>query len=313
MDLRIKEIVRFSSELGFSGCGIVPVAHLAEEEEHLRTWLDQGFNGEMHYLSRDPRKRCNPALLMEGAPTLIMVTQNYYTPVRQTDTSAPILSRYAYGKDYHEVVKSKLHVLLNFIRELLPGIKGRVFADSAPLLEKAWATRAGLGWIGKNTLLISPEAGSFFFLGGILLDKEIPVFSPEIPEDRCRTCTLCLDACPTGALVAPRILDARRCISYQTIEHKKGPDDTLKGHFRNRVFGCDICQEVCPWNRKALPHSEKAFLPAEELEQLTAAEWESMDLTLFSRLFSGTPVMRAGYEKNRKNLDFLKGHQPADE
>jgi len=313
MDLMIKEIVRQSSRLGFSACGIVPLRHLPEEEEHLRTWLEQGYHGEMNYLARDPRKRCDPALLMEGALTLILVTQNYFTPVRQTDPAAPVLSRYAYGKDYHEVVKSKLRSLLTFIQEIIPGSKGRIFTDSSPILEKAWASRAGLGWIGKNTLLISPEAGSFFFLGGILLDREIPGTAPSLPEDRCGTCTLCLEACPTGALIAPRVLDARRCISYQTIEKKDGPDGVLKGRFRNRVFGCDICQEVCPWNRKALLHNEEAFLLSPELEHLTAAEWESMDQTLFSRLFSGTPVMRAGYEKMRRNIDFLLSHQPADE
>jgi epoxyqueuosine reductase len=242
---------------------------------------------------------------MDDAKTIVLVLQNYFTDIRQTDPEAPVISRYAYGNDYHEVVRSKLQLLLSTIQDLLPGTKGLIFTDSSPILEKAWSVRAGLGWIGKNSLLISPEHGSFCFIGGILLNADLGSFSATMPADLCGNCSLCLEACPTKALVAPRILDARRCIAYQTIELKDAPDISLAGRFMNRVYGCDICQEVCPWNRNARRHTEETFHPSPELMDLSAEKWFRMNPALFEKLFSGSPVRRAGFEKLKRNLEFL--------
>jgi epoxyqueuosine reductase len=302
----IDSVKNFSRELGFAECGIVPAEFLAEEEKHFRDWLDLGFNGNMQYLAKEPEKRLDPTKLLENAKTIIIVLHNYFTHTRQTDPAAPVISGYAFGKDYHEVIKLKLFHLLDFIREIFPDCTGRVFVDSAPITEKAWARKAGLGWIGKNTLLISPDHGSFCFIGGIVLDTELPEFPIQIIPDQCGNCTLCMDACPTQAIEAPRLLNATRCISYQTVELKDGPDTNLTGKFRNRVYGCDICQDICPWNTNAKEHTEIQFNPSPALMNLTSAQWEQMDLTLFDELFQESPVKRRGFEKLRKNIVFLK-------
>jgi epoxyqueuosine reductase len=302
----INSIKNFSRELGFSECGIVPATFLAEEEVHFRDWLDHGYHGQMRYLQNDIEKRLDPAKLLENAKTIIIVLHNYFTHTRQTDPAAPVISRYAFGKDYHEVVKLKLNHLLNSIRELLPDCNGRVFVDSAPIPDKAWARKAGLGWIGKNTLLISPTHGSFYFIGGILLDTLLPEYPIRLLPDQCGDCSLCMDACPTQAIISPRVLDAKRCVSYQTVEYNDSPDVNMSGKFRNRVFGCDICQEVCPWNRKAKEQTEFQFNPSPVLMNLTAIQWDEMDITLFNALFKGSPVKRTGYEKLKKNILFLK-------
>jgi epoxyqueuosine reductase len=295
-----------STELGFEDCGIVPAEFLAEEEQHFLNWMDQGFHANMGYLAKDINKRLDPSKLLENAKTIIIVLHNYFTHIRQTDTAAPVISKYAFGKDYHRVVKGKLNHLLQIITEFIPDCNGRVFVDSAPIPEKAWARKAGLGWIGKNTLLISPAYGSYCFIGGIILDTKLPEYPVQALPDLCGACSLCMDACPTQAITAPRVLDARRCISYQTVERKDGPDMNLTGKFRNRVFGCDICQEVCPWNSKAKEHSEILFYPSPDLMNLTTAQWDQMDITLFNELFQESPVKRTGLEKIKKNILFLK-------
>jgi epoxyqueuosine reductase len=302
----IDSIKTTSTNLGFAECGIVPAEFLAEEEQHFRVWLDHGSHGNMGYLAKDIEKRLNPAKLLENAKSIIIVLHNYFTHTRQTDPAAPVISRYAFGKDYHEVIKLKLNHLLKYLTEFFPDCNGRVFVDSTPIPEKAWARKAGLGWIGKNTLLISPVHGSFSFIGGIILDIKLPGYPEQALPDQCGTCSLCLDACPTKAITAPRVLDANRCISYQTVELKDEPDVNLSGKFRNRVFGCDICQEVCPWNRKAKENSEIQFNPSPDLINLTSAGWEQMDITLFNELFQGSPVKRSGFEKLKKNILFLK-------
>jgi epoxyqueuosine reductase len=298
-----------STELGFAECGMVPAEFLAEEEQHFLNWLDHGFHGHMRYLAKDLEKRLDPAKLLENAKTIIIVTHNYFTRTRQTDPAAPVISTYAFGKDYHEVVKLKLNHLLQTITDFIPDCNGRVFVDSAPIPEKAWARKAGLGWIGKNTLLISPTHGSFYFIGGIVLDTMLPQDPVQLLPDLCGDCSLCMDACPTQALTAPRVLDANRCISYQTVERKHGPDMNLSGKFRNRVFGCDICQEVCPWNSKANEHAEILFCPSPDLMNLTAVQWDQMDLTLFNELFKESPVKRRGFEKLMKNILVLKNSE----
>lgn len=295
-------------ELGFLECGIVPAGFLAEEKQHLESWLTEGMHGEMTYMERNSEKRLDPGLLAEGARTVIVVLQNYYTPATPADPEAPIISKYAYGTDYHFVMKNKLRQLLEFINTEIAPCKGRPFVDSAPVLERAWARRAGLGWIGKHSNLISLTHGSFFFIGELLIDIEIPYDEPRQVRDHCGTCTRCIDACPTRAIVANRVVDARKCISYQTIELKGDPDPNLRGKFENRVFGCDICQDVCPWNLKSQKHAEPAFEPAPRLLELLKEEWHQMDKPMFNQLFRNSAVKRAGYNGLRRNLKFLTDH-----
>ena len=307
-----ESIKQKAGELGFLGCGIVPAGFLAEEEPHLHTWLTRGMHGEMGYMERNLEKRLDPCLLIENARTVIVVLQNYYTPAEPFDQEAPILSKYAYGTDYHFVMKNKLRLLLEFIHTEISHCNGRPFVDSAPVLERAWARRAGLGWIGKHSNLISLVHGSFFFIGELIIDIELPYDEPREVRDRCGTCTRCIDACPTRAIVANRIVDARKCISYQTIELKGELDRNLKGKFENRVFGCDICQDVCPWNLKAQPHCEPAFEPAPRLLALPKEEWHQMDKPLFNNLFRNSAVKRAGYDGLHRNLKFLTDNDPPE-
>jgi len=293
-------------ELGFLDCAVVSAGALEEEQTCLTRWTDEGMHGTMEYMARNMDKRLDPRLLVEGARTLVIVLHNYYSPEQSADPEAPIISRYARGKDYHQVIKNKLHELLRFIQTEITPCHGRAFTDSAPILERAWARRAGLGWIGKNSMLIHPRYGSYFFIGELIIDAEIPPEPmTEIP-DRCGTCTRCIDACPTRAIITPRIIDARRCISYQTIELRGDQDPALTPLFRNRLFGCDICQEVCPWNRKATPHHEPAFHPLPGLLQLTRTDWDTMSEEQFNDMFRESPLMRTGYQGIRRTLRNLK-------
>jgi epoxyqueuosine reductase len=307
-----ESIKQKAHELGFLECGIVPAGLLAEEQQHLKSWLNEGMNGEMGYMERNQEKRLDPTLLIENARTVIVVLQNYFTPAVPSDPEAPILSKYAYGTDYHFVMKNKLRQLLEFIETEIVPCNGRPFVDSAPVLERAWARRAGLGWIGKHSNLISIVHGSFFFIGELIIDLELPYDEPREVRDHCGTCTRCIDACPTRAIVANRVVDARKCISYQTIELKGDLDSNLQGKFENRVFGCDICQDVCPWNLKATQHREPAFEPAPGLLALQKKEWHQMDKPLFNKLFRNSAVKRAGYEGLRRNLKFIIDHDPPE-
>jgi epoxyqueuosine reductase len=292
-------------ELGFSGCALLPVSSLDEEQIHFEFWLAQGMHGEMGYMVRNKDKRLNPALLVKGAKTILVVLHNYYPEKMQSQANAPVLSKYAYGTDYHIVLKEKLRKLLAFIHREITPCHGRVFVDSAPVLERAWARRAGLGWIGKNSNLITVEHGSFVFIGELIVDAELPYDHPEVVADHCGTCTRCIDACPTKAITAGRMVDARKCISYQTIEVKGNLDPSLKGKFENRVFGCDICQDVCPWNRKLTPHREPAFKPNPELLSLKKEEWHTLTRTRFDELFRNSPVQRTGFTRLKRNLLFM--------
>lgn len=303
---RIKQKAR---ELGLSACVIMPVSFLAEEEAPLKKWLNEGRHGEMAYMARNVEKRLDPCLLEEGVQTIIVVLLNYFPSKQQQDKTAPVLSKYAYGIDYHFVLKDKLRRLLEFIQQEKGECKGRPFVDSAPVLERAWARKAGLGWIGKNSNLISPEFGSFFFIGELLLDCELPYDTPQEVRDHCGRCTRCIDACPTKAIVKERVVDARRCISYQTIELRGELDAGLKGQFANRVFGCDICQDVCPWNLKAIPHSEQSFEPHPRLLTLSRKEWHEMERPLFNELFRNSAVKRTGFRGLKRNLEFLSGEE----
>ena len=292
-------------ELGFLACGISTATYLADEKERLENWLSAGMNGEMEYMTRNLEKRLDPRLLHEGTQSVISVLLNYYPKEKQLDPEAPVLSKYAYGTDYHFVLKDKLNDLLKFIQDEIEPCNGRAFVDSAPVLDKAWAVRAGLGWIGKNTNLISVEHGSFFFIGELLVDIELKT-DERIVSNHCGNCTRCIDACPTKAIVAPYVVDARRCISYQTIEQRGEIDETLKGQFKDRVFGCDICQDVCPWNLKSEPHEEAAFDPHPRLMELTRQEWQQMDESLFSELFRKSAVKRTKYSGLMRNLKFIE-------
>lgn len=302
-----------ANELGLLDCVILPVEFLAEDEQPFRIWLENEMHGEMGYMARNIEKRLNPSLLFENAKTIIVVLQNYYTTETQKDVMAPVLSKYAYGTDYHFVLKDKLKSLLAFIQNEIEPCNGRPFVDSAPVLERAWAKRAGLGWVGKNSNLISVEHGSFFFIGEIILDIDLPFDKPKLVTDHCGKCTRCIDACPTKAIVADRVVDARLCISYQTIELKGNLDESLKGRFENRVFGCDICQDVCPWNLKSEKNSEPEFQPNSRLLQLTQNEWHQMEKPLFDELFKKSAVKRAGFNGLKRNLDFIEVYNKGQE
>ncbi len=293
-------------ELGLLDCAILRTDFLSEEQVPFQTWLSNGLHGEMAYMERNIDKRLDPCKLYENAKTIIVVLQNYFPAEVQTDTSAPIISKYAYGTDYHFVLKDKLKSLLSYIQTEIKQCNGRPFVDSAPVLERAWAKRAGLGWIGKNSNLISVEHGSFFFIGELILDIELPYDEQKLVRDHCGNCTKCIDACPTKAIVADRVVDARRCISYQTIELKGDLDESLKEKFENRVFGCDICQDVCPWNLKSKPHDEPNFRPKTELLELKSIGWNQMEKPLFNELFKNSAVKRTGFNGLKRNLKFIQ-------
>lgn len=291
--------------LGFSACGFaqadaVPRA-LAEGYDR---WLSEAYHGEMSYLERNTDLRRDPRLLVEGTRTVLVVAMNYY-PGERIDAHRPQFAYYAYGRDYHKVVKRRLEQLLRFIQEQIdPKITGRAFADSAPIMERYWAVQAGLGWLGKNGLLILPRAGSFFVLGELLLSLELPPSEPI--RSLCGNCSRCLSACPTGALIAPGVMDARRCISYLTIEQRGQLPEELRAKIGRRVYGCDACQTCCPWNRFAIPTTVEDFELREVLRTLTADKLEAMTAEEFDHLFAGSPIRRAGLEGLQRSLQGLR-------
>lgn len=290
-------------ELGFLACGVARAGFLEAEAPRLEHWLRQGKHGTMGYMERNFDLRLDPTKLVPGARSVISLAYNYFTPPQQRDTEAPKLSTYAYGRDYHKVVKKRLKPLVAFIHEQFGAVELRAFVDSAPVLEKAWAERAGIGWRGKHTNVIRQGAGSFFFLCELILDLEL---EPDAPAtDHCGTCRRCIDACPTEA-ITPYGVDGSRCISYLTIELKESIPLEFAGRMDNWTFGCDICQQVCPWNRFSTPHTEPEFQPKAELIGLSAEEWHGMSEVVFERLFEGSAVKRTKYAGMRRNLDFLK-------
>ncbi|MBN1144963.1 MAG: tRNA epoxyqueuosine(34) reductase QueG [Bacteroidales bacterium] len=294
-----------AGRLGFDACGISPAACLEDGRDYLKSWLTRGFHGCMSYMENNADKRVDPTLLVPGAKSVISVLINYFPATHQHDPEAPVISKYAYGEDYHRVVRKKMKLLFRFIQESVTPVTGRYFVDSAPVLEKAWAARAGLGWIGKNTCLISKKLGSFVFIGELVVD--IPLRYDKPVPDYCGTCTRCIDACPTGALVAPYQLDARRCISYLTIENKGEPGQEFQGSMMNRVFGCDICQDVCPWNRKAVSHNVKEFNPKLRLMAMTHNDWYRLDEQQYEEIFARSAVKRTGFDGLRRNLSIISG------
>jgi epoxyqueuosine reductase len=294
-----------SAELGFEACGIARADHLADHDNWLKHWLSDGYHGEMNYLERNHEKRVDPRVLMPGAKSVIVFLKNYNPEKSLPEADNFKIARYAYGKDYHDVIKEKLKKLIAELGKLAGPIQARAFTDSAPVLERAWAEKAGLGWIGKNTCLIHPKLGSYVFIAEIITDLELDHDLGKV-NDFCGGCTRCLDACPTGALSDPRSLDARKCISYLTIEYRGHLPEEHKPGFRDWIFGCDICQEVCPWNRKAQPHGEMEFNPATLLQEMNKAKWEGLSKEEFEILFRGSAVQRTGFEGLGRNIEFLK-------
>lgn len=289
-------------ELGFLACGVARADRLAEEESNLERWLRAGHNGQMDWMARNVGMRLDPRELVPGAKSVVSLAYNYFTGAKQADPDAPKLSMYAFGRDYHKVVKQRMKPLMAFIKEQYGDVAMRCFTDSAPILEKAWAQKAGIGWRGKHTLVIRQGQGSYFFLGEIVLDLDL---EPDAPAtDHCGTCTRCIDACPTEA-ITPYGLISNKCITYNTIE-LKGPIPGDAGDFRNWAFGCDICQQVCPWNRFSTPHHEPDFAPRRELMELTADEWHALSEERYERLFFGSPVKRAKYGGLMRNLAYLR-------
>jgi epoxyqueuosine reductase len=294
-----------SKHLGFDYCGIAKADFLEEEAPRLEQWLLQNMHGKMHYMANFFDLRLDPRRLVPEAKSVVCLLYNYFPEKTLDSQLLPKISKYAYGKDYHLVIKDKLKELLNTIREKVGDINGRCFVDSAPVLERAWAARSGLGWIGKNSNLINKQSGSFFFLAEIILDLELEYDNPV--EDFCGTCSRCIDACPTDAIIKPQVVDGSKCISYFTIELKENfpiPPE-MKGKFGDWVFGCDICQDVCPWNRFSKPHKEQQFEPSAELLAMKPDEWKEITEEVFEKIFKNTAVKRAGYKGLKRNLEFI--------
>lgn len=300
-----------ASAMGFDFCGIAKAEFLEEEAPRLEKWLTQNMHGQMHYMANHFDKRLDPRKLVEGARSVITLLYNYFPEEDLSRSDSYKISKYAYGQDYHFVIKAKLRKLVEAVQEEIGEIQGRVFVDSAPVMERAWAKRSGVGWVGKNSLLLTRQRGSFFFLAELITDLDL---APDGPvQDYCGTCTRCLDACPTDAIVAPYVVDGSRCISYYTIELKAEIPQNVKGKFENWVFGCDICQDVCPWNRHARSHKEAAFTPHPELGSMDKQDWEEMTEEVFRRLFKKSAVKRAKYAGLKRNIRFVAQNKKAAE
>ena len=291
-----------AKKLGFLSCGISKAEFLEDEAPRLERWLKDGKHGKMAYMENHFDKRLDPRLLVPDAKSIISLLFNYYTPLDQLE-GTPKISKYAYGKDYHHVIKDKLKQLFQIINNKIGEVSGRVFVDSAPVMEKSWAERSGLGWQGKNTNLISKKAGSFFFIAELIVDLELEYDTPV--TDHCGTCTACIDACPTEALT-PYHIDASKCISYLTIELKDQIPTTFKSKMDNWAFGCDVCQDVCPWNRFSKQHNEPLFNPSSEVINYTQKNWEEITHETFNIIFKNSAIKRTGFNGFKRNISFLK-------
>lgn len=293
-----------SKRLGFDYIGVSKADFLEEEAPRLENWLNNNMHGQMSYMQNYFDKRLDPRLLVPGAKSVISLLLNYYPSEKQTDNTAPKISKYAYGKDYHLVIKEKLNQLLEFIKENIGEVDGRAFVDSAPVLDKAWAKKGGLGWIGKNSNLINKASGSFYFIAELIVDLDLE-YDGAI-KDYCGTCTKCIDACPTDAIVAPYIVDGSKCISYFTIELKENIPNDVKGKFDNWAFGCDICQDVCPWNSFSKPHAEPLFQANAELLNMKREDWIELTEETFKRVFKDSAVKRTKFARLKRNVEFIK-------
>ncbi len=293
-----------AKRLGFLSCGISKADFLEEEAPRLEQWLKKNMHGEMQYMENYFDKRLDPTKLVEDSKSVVSLLLNYFPSKEPYDKTAPKISKYAYGTDYHFVIKEKLKQLLEFIYQEIGEVSGRAFVDSAPVLDKAWAAKSGLGWIGKNSNLITKDTGSFYFIAELILDLPLNYDTPT--TDHCGTCTACIDACPTGAIVDPYVVDGSKCISYFTIELKNEIPSSFKGSFENWMFGCDICQDVCPWNRFSKAHSEPLFNPNNKLLSMSKSEWEEITEDLFQEIFKKSAVKRAKFSGLTRNINFLK-------
>ncbi len=293
-----------SKRLGFDYCGISKAEFLEEEAPRLENWLNKNMHGQMSYMQNYFDKRLDPRLLVPGAKSVISLLLNYFPSESQKDKTAPKVSKYAYGVDYHFVIKEKLNQLLEFIKENIGDVDGRAFVDSAPVLDKAWAKKGGLGWIGKNSNLINKESGSFYFIAELIIDLELEADGPI--KDYCGTCTRCIDACPTEAIIAPYVVDGSKCISYFTIELKENIPAEVKGQFDNWVFGCDVCQDVCPWNKFSKANTEKYFQANDELLGMTKNDWQELTEVTFKHMFKNSAVKRTKFKGLKRNIDFIK-------
>jgi epoxyqueuosine reductase len=300
---RSQVVKRAALELGFSFCGISRAEFLSDEAPKLEKWLAAGKHGAMSYMENHFDERLDPRKLVPGAKSVVTLMYNYYTEKKQTDSTAPKISKYAYGEDYHDVVREKLRALVAKVQETCGHFEGRVFVDSAPILERAWAVKSGVGWMGKNTNIINKQQGSFFFLAELIIDLELQADGPV--KDFCGTCTACIDACPTDAISEPYQVDGSKCISYLTIELKAAIPSEFQGKMDNWMFGCDICQDVCPWNRFARPHSESRFQPKSDVLSLSGKDWNDLSEEVFRNLFKGSAVKRTKFNGLRRNIDFL--------
>ncbi|WP_047247921.1 tRNA epoxyqueuosine(34) reductase QueG [Maribacter thermophilus] len=292
-----------AERLGFLSCGISKAEFLEEEAPRLEKWLKKDMHGEMGYMENHFDKRLDPRLLVDGAKSVISLLLNYYPEKKQVEKSYKI-SKYAYGQDYHHVIKSKLRQLQEFISNEIGEVNGRAFVDSAPVLDKAWAAKSGLGWIGKNSNLLTQKVGSFYFIAELIVDIEFEY--DHAVTDHCGTCTACLDACPTQAIVEPYVVDGSKCISYFTIELKNEIPNEFQGKFEDWMFGCDICQDVCPWNRFSQPHQEPLLMPAPDLLSMTKSDWDEISEEVFRKVFKKSAVKRTKFSGLTRNIKFLK-------
>lgn len=297
-------IKSLSKQLGFDACGIAKAEVLTEDANRLERWLHKGFNGKMKYMENYFEQRINPKLLVPGAKSVITLIKNYF-PSQQQKSSSPKISKYAFGKDYHSVIKNKLKEFLFLLNEQIGNINGRGFVDSAPVLERAWATKSGLGWIGKNGNLITKHNGSFFFIATLIVDIELN-YDDVFAKDFCGSCTRCIDSCPTQAILPGKIINGSKCISYFTIELKDLliPQE-MKNKFDGWIFGCDVCQDVCPWNRFSKPHNEPEFTPISEILNFSTKEWQQISEENFNKFFKHSPLKRAKWSGIQRNLKFI--------
>ena len=299
-------IKKTALEFGFDYCGIAKAIALDEDARRLEQWLNKGMHGTMQYMENHFDMRIDPGKLVPGAKSVITLLKNYY-PTEQQQHDVPKISKYAFGKDYHNVIRKKINELIHLMKDEIGEIHGRGFVDSAPVLERTWAQRSGLGWVGKNGNLINKQSGSFYFIATLITDLELE-YDDAFAKDYCGTCTRCIDACPTDAILPEKVVDGSKCISYFTIELKEMMiPDAMKGKFDNWMFGCDVCQDVCPWNRFSKPNSEESFTPIPEILNLSRSEWEEMTEENFKKIFINSPLSRAKYKGIQRNLKFISG------
>ena len=291
-----------AKRLGFLSCGISKAEFLEDEAPRLEAWLSQNKHGKMQYMENNFDKRLDPTLLVEGAKSVISLAYNYYTDQIQVDKNAPKISKYAYGIDYHHVIKNKLNQLLEFIREEIGDVSGRAFVDSAPILEKAWAKKSGLGWLGKNSNLLTQKVGSFYFISELIVDLDLE--TDYAVTDHCGSCTACIDACPTQAITEPYKVDGSKCISYFTIELKDNIPSDMKDKFDNWMFGCDVCQDVCPWNKLSKSNNEPLLKPKEEIKNYTKKDWIELTEEVFKVVFKESPLKRTKYQGLKRNIKY---------